>query len=71
MYKRQLCLRTIAHLTGPEEPLYLVTNGGYDYYVIGDTAYTFNGTPGLEYLPVIVTEGFDLEVVELLSLIHI
>ena len=55
-------LQTIAHLTSPEEPLYVAINGVYVYYVIGDTAYTFDGTPGLDYLPELVTDGVDIEV---------
>lgn len=58
-------LACIAHLTSPETPLYLALNGSHFYYIIGDIAYTFDGTPGLQYLPELVTDGFDIEVAEL------
>ena len=59
-------LACIAHLTSPETPLYLALNGSHFYYIIGDIAYTFDGTPGLESLPELVTDGFDIEIVEII-----
>ena len=59
-------LKSLAHLTSPETPLYVVVNGSFTYYVIGDTAYSFDAEPGLDYLPEIVTEGFDIKIIAIL-----
>ena len=59
-------LLALAQKTSVEQPLYVVSAERDLYYVIGDTAYTFDAEPGLDYLPEIVTEGFDIEIIAIL-----
>ena len=63
-------LLAVAHLTGPDQPMYLVRDGSLFYAVIGDTAWCLTPADQIysalpAYLPELVTDGFDIEVAEL------
>jgi hypothetical protein len=59
-------LAAIAEQTSAEKPLYLVRNGSDLYYLVGDTAYTFDTcVVTLPGLPEIDTEAYALQVTAL------